>query len=416
MRTRKRVFLSYTPRECDAFADYLHEQSLKGWHFKEWRFGLVFEKGEPKDIIYDIEISPKASDQDMRPSEDTMDFADYCEAAGWKLLDSHGKICVFKKLLEDARPIVSKEERFENIAKEEKADWLRTYLLVIGLSVFYFFEFYVLAFDRWAFDNVLLILMFTMIIMGIAGLIERIYLNIWIRQQRERLECGQDLSYRGHGILVVSRRRVLLVIILGFFVISVLVKNEIQQLVILIILFAGMGMIAFIISWWKPLGEQKQIFEVCGMFLVTTAILVGIYSDVFFKQEEPEIELHQSILGSYAFGNGTYSGDDYTFTDIQYKIYTSPYSWVIEKLWKDENREMEKYESAVMEQDELVNQAWGAPNGYAWGMDGDYMYYMKYPNCIVDIYVRENGREIYDGIDVLKEFLQEKYPEIKSMF
>lgn len=414
MRTTKRVFADYRPRECDAFADYLHEQSLKGWHFKEWRFGLVFEKGEPKDIIYDIEISPKASEQDMRPSEDTRDFADYCEAAGWKLLDSHGKICVFQKLREDARPIVSAEERFENIAKEEKDNWFRTYLVAVGLSVLYIFEFFVLAFDRWAFDNTFLALIFTMIVMEIAGMIEGISLNIWRRRQRARLERGEEITYRGHGISV-SRGRALFVVVLVFLVLNVSMKNEIQQMIPLIILFAGIGVIAFVVSWWKPLGEQKQIFETGGIFLLGFAIIVGIFSGVFFKTEETDMELHQSILGSYVVGKGTYAGDDYTFTEIEYEIYTSPYAWVTEKIWKDENRKMEEYEFIDMEQDELVNQAWGAEKGYAWGMDGDYMYYMKYPNCIVDIYVRGNKREIQDGIDVLKEFLREKYPEIEPM-
>lgn len=44
MKTRKREFPKFRYRECDAFAEYLQERSMKGWHFKEWKFGLVFEK------------------------------------------------------------------------------------------------------------------------------------------------------------------------------------------------------------------------------------------------------------------------------------------------------------------------------------------------------------------------------------
>ena len=42
----KRVFKNYRYIENDAFAQYLHEMSLKGWHLKEWKFWLEFEKGE----------------------------------------------------------------------------------------------------------------------------------------------------------------------------------------------------------------------------------------------------------------------------------------------------------------------------------------------------------------------------------
>lgn len=411
MTATKRVFANYKARECDVFSEYLHEKSLQGWHFKEWRFGLVFEKGEPQDIVYDIQISPKASDQDMRPSEDTKDFADYCEVAGWKLLDSHGKICVFQKIREDARPIVSEEEKFENIAKEEKAGWFRTYLVVVALSIVYLFEFIVVYFERWAFNNMILSVVFAMIIMGIIGLIEGVRGTIWKRRQKECLERGEKISYCRRGISV-SKGSVLFAVVLVFLVINIIRKSEIRQMIPLILLFSGIGIIIFIVSWWKPLGESKQLFEVGGMLLLGSAIIVMICSGVFFKTEEQTVEFQQSIFGNYVQGEGSYSGDDYRFTNIEYEIYISPYAWVTEKIWKDEMRRMKGNHSFTMKKDESVNQAWGAEEGYAWGFDGDYMYYMKYPNCVVDIYVSGNKREKQDGIEVLKEFLLESHPEI----
>ena len=57
---RKRVFRDFRYMECGAFADYLHAMSLEGWHFISWKFGLIFEKGEPEDIVYAVEVFPKA--------------------------------------------------------------------------------------------------------------------------------------------------------------------------------------------------------------------------------------------------------------------------------------------------------------------------------------------------------------------
>ena len=51
----RRVFHSFRYTECDAFAEYLHEMSLDGWHFKKWQMGLLFEKGEPVDITYCVD-------------------------------------------------------------------------------------------------------------------------------------------------------------------------------------------------------------------------------------------------------------------------------------------------------------------------------------------------------------------------
>ncbi len=45
----RRVFRYYRYIEADAFAQYLHEMSLKGWHLKGWKLWLEFEKGESRD-------------------------------------------------------------------------------------------------------------------------------------------------------------------------------------------------------------------------------------------------------------------------------------------------------------------------------------------------------------------------------
>lgn len=66
-KNTKRVFRDFRYLECSAFADYLHEMSLKGWHFTSWKFGLIFEKGEPEDIVYAVEVFPKGRENDSQP-------------------------------------------------------------------------------------------------------------------------------------------------------------------------------------------------------------------------------------------------------------------------------------------------------------------------------------------------------------
>ncbi len=109
MKKTRRTFPFFRPRECDGFAEYLQKQCMQGWHFKEWRFGMVFEKGEPKAENYRVEIFPKGAEMDMRPGENTKEYAEYCEAAGWEFIDSRGKTCIFKQEVEDAVPIVEQD-------------------------------------------------------------------------------------------------------------------------------------------------------------------------------------------------------------------------------------------------------------------------------------------------------------------
>ena len=407
MRTTKRSFLSFHPRECDSFAEYLHEQSLQGWHFKEWRFGLVFEKGEQKDIIYDVEISPKASEQDMRPSEDTKDFADYCEVAGWKLLDSHGKLCIFKQEREDAFPIVEPAERFESIAKEEHDEWFRTYFTTLGLAALYIFEFFTFNFERWVFDNLMLAFVVFMVVMGIAGVLEGVGLVIWKKRQKQRLEGGEILHYQGKRISV-SREKVLFVVILIFLVINVGMRNQIQQVIPLLILFVGIGLIAFIVSWWRPLGESKQFFEMGGILLLAFVLIGAVISGVFTTSERPEAELHQSVFGSSDTGNTSVSKDGVVFSSIDYEIYRSPYSWVINKLWNDLYQDPKENSSFIMkgEDTEKAIHAFGADQAFIYGNEGYYWYWVRYPDCMVKAYVDSNLTDALEGIEVLKEHLQ----------
>lgn len=76
--SRKTVRKNFRYIECDAFAEYLHDMSLRGWHFCGWTGGLVFEKGEAEDICYCVEVFPGGSEMDTAPGPDALDYAEYC--------------------------------------------------------------------------------------------------------------------------------------------------------------------------------------------------------------------------------------------------------------------------------------------------------------------------------------------------
>ena len=75
----KTVRHRFNYRQCDTFAAYLNHMARQGWHFKEFRSTLVFEKGEPEDAVYAVEIFTDGTAHDMQPSYKAMNFAEYCE-------------------------------------------------------------------------------------------------------------------------------------------------------------------------------------------------------------------------------------------------------------------------------------------------------------------------------------------------
>lgn len=113
----KTVLKGFTYMHCDDFAKYLSNMAAKGWHFKEWGAGLKFEKGEPEQAVYAVEVFTKASENDLRPEPNTQEFAEYCEAAGWKFIDAKQKYCIFKKVDENAVELFTPEERVTNAFK-----------------------------------------------------------------------------------------------------------------------------------------------------------------------------------------------------------------------------------------------------------------------------------------------------------
>ena len=90
-KKKKRVFAFYRYTEGGSMEAYLEEMARKGWHFVEWRLGMVFEKGAPEDVIYDVEVFSGGRETDQRPGEEAEEYGEYCEAAGWQLVDARRK-------------------------------------------------------------------------------------------------------------------------------------------------------------------------------------------------------------------------------------------------------------------------------------------------------------------------------------
>ena len=61
-------------------------------------------------MIYDVEVFSGGRETDQRPGEEAEEYGEYCEAAGWQLVDARRKFCVFRQIRKDAVPIVTPEE------------------------------------------------------------------------------------------------------------------------------------------------------------------------------------------------------------------------------------------------------------------------------------------------------------------
>ena len=397
MKTRKRSLKYFHYRECDAFAEYLHQQSLKGWHFKEWRLGLVFEQGEPEDIEYTVEVFPKGSEQDLRPGEDTKEYAEYCEAAGWKLVDAHGKFCIFRKLRKDAVPIVESEERFENIRKAELAWWGNRSLMAILLAPIYFFEFWKLNFEVWIFTDVMLLFLALFLILAIGAICEGIQLAVWCKGKRRKLAKGERIHYGNCGTVGI-RRIIFSIAMLGFAIIGI--EQQSWVAISLVVTIALLGMVSGIVSIWRPLSTENTIFTLIAVLGIFIVMMGATFSH--FNQEQPiqEISDNHVVEERMAgiFGKGEWGVITWPYEVLDYKLYHSPHTWITDEIWRQE------YD--YLKEGRDCKEIWDAEAAYVIGDSGFYWYCIRFAEDVVTLHVDAEQELDAEEILKLKEQLQ----------
>lgn len=387
-----RTFPHFKYRECDAFAEYLHQQSLKGRHFVEWRLGLVFEKGEPADIRYAAEIFPKGKEDALRPDEDTEEYAEYCAAAGWKMLDGERKFVIFRQEKEDAAPIVSARERLENVRKAEKQQNGWRTIFAVYLLVSTWLRFWKMDFDYLIFSDGLFLMNVFITIVCLYSIIDRIVFLYWIRKAEQKLDAGDTVVY-GKKV----RRRITWeywIFLAAYVMMVFLERDELFTFVLPVTLtFGGILVIALITALWRPAAFENWLFQmmaIIGMFVVLTityTVMVNGDGAMQFKSPEDiplvkadyqEAEGQPEIIGEHAEGiMGTLYrvSLDYPEGDLlKYEVCESDYEWVIRHRWEEE------FYSHPYEQD--VSELWDAQEAWYYGnVEGDaYRYQVLYPN------------------------------------
>ena len=188
MKKKKHVPILFSYRDCDDFAAYLEEQAKMGWHFKEIRMGMVFEKGKPETARYRVEVFPKRGEEDNGPTRETREYADYCEAAGWKFVGSVRKFCIFEQVNGEAVPIVTDEERLANVAKAERGILLYRWWMIPTLLV-----------NLYSMGSVLPLLFPVAGAAGVCVLVQTVSLISWFLHWKRRLREGETLKLSGRG-------------------------------------------------------------------------------------------------------------------------------------------------------------------------------------------------------------------------
>lgn len=428
MKEVKRRFKYFKYRECDAFAKYLEEQAAKGWHFKEWRFGLVFEKGEPRKVKYSVEVFPKGNDRDSRPEKDAEEFAEYCEAAGWKLIDGQRKFCIFKAIIHDAVPIATPEERYENICKAERErlwmPFVYVPIILLMLNVTWR-DLYGFGFQNSSlfFVTVVLLLMLGSIIDALAAL-------FWRWRKKRQIENGDIPIYK--KTIGIHYNEVLFLTLIAVQVVRAMeVGNMGAGEELLIVLLPAAPLFAIVISaalasFLKISIEHRMLLQMLlgvGEIFVLGGVLIALAMQEpaapVSKTSAPLVlEDFQEVTGErFISGNESKSilGKKYDYyisygdsqvnpEQMYYEGCESPYAWVIERMWKTREKWSGFEYTRDSENIDLLEKVdckelWGAQEAWVYQSDfyiEKYCYEIRYLNEVLFLRTMEelNAEEV----------------------
>ena len=167
--------------------------------FEGLAVGLFFEKGEPKKVKYAVEVFPKGDERASRPEQDAEEFAEYCQAAGWELVDGRRKFCIFRAIRSDAIPIATPEERYENICKSEREHlWMPVLFVFLALFIVKLMQGRTY---RYAFEYSQLFLILFMVLMAVCSAADGAATLFWRWKKKRQLDAGEIPCYgRTFGI------------------------------------------------------------------------------------------------------------------------------------------------------------------------------------------------------------------------
>ena len=329
------IFVNFCYTERGAFAEYLHKMSLKGWHFAGWKWGMVFEQGEPEDIVYDVEIFSEAGEKDLRPEEETEEYAEYCRAAGWEFVDANRKFCVFRKVSEYAVPIVTETERVEEIWKAEGKRMLIPAIIFGIFAVDYLVTAVKTGIENWLFSDLHLFILFLLPAYFLGYVLQYIFALKWYLTGKKRISSGKPVKYGlriGYRIWNAFVNIALAVLIVWVYYLGL---HKIAVIALIAVLFFG-GLQAAE-NYFRPRRKNGRKIRRIGW---GSYIVLSLFLLILLPENTSYNEPDQSILGSMEEGSfvlAEETGDK----DVQfsYYLYQTDHPWVADVVWSSQKRE-----------------------------------------------------------------------------
>lgn len=138
-KNKKKVFKIVDFTELTKLKEYLEQMAAKGWMIKEMSScTLTFEKINPIDVVFSLDIFPDADVETGKISEKNWEYIEYCKSSGWTYAFSYGYLQIFYSKNKNLIPIeTDKEAKVDAIWKVEGRGKITPCLMCIVISTLY---------------------------------------------------------------------------------------------------------------------------------------------------------------------------------------------------------------------------------------------------------------------------------------
>lgn len=395
-RNSKTVYKGFSYLQCDDFAAYLSRMAEQGWHFREWKAGLVFEKGEPEKAEFAVEVFIDGSEYDTRPEVHTKEFAAYCEAAGWQMVDAKRKFVIFRKTRPDAVDILTDEERLDNICSELRRSIQHSLILSAVWSCMMVLEYSTISFANNIFSNTSLLVAGFWLILLINSIGKMIHFLIWKNQLRSRIRRGESVYFgreRGSGTVLLPFFDGVSITGCVLYLIGFWYFGQTRMVLFFLGYLAVILVMGYLIARFRPETNTNAIIQtIIPSVLFVSLLVISLYqvydtnANVRSKQDIPlyaedigldfgEMEnstgyVHSSVFGTHTAYSLHYENRQYMF----YVAYKTNEDWILDRIWELET------DGAANRNRTDCTEAWGAEIGFR-NENGDF--FLRYPNSIL---------------------------------
>lgn len=296
---------------------------------------MVFEQGEPEDVVYDVEIFSEAREKDLCPEEETEEYAEYCRAAGWEFVDANRKFCVFRKVSEYAVPIVTETERVEEIWKAEGKRMLIPAIIFGIFAVDYPVTAVKTGIENWLFSDLHLFILFLFPAYFLGYVLQYIFTLKWYMTGEKRISSGKPVRYGlriGYRIWNGFVNIALAILIVWVYYLGL---HKIAVIALIAVLFF-VGLQAAE-NYFRPKRKNGRKIRRIGW---GSYIVLSLFLIILLPENTSYNEPNQSILGSMEEGSfvlAEETGDK----DVQfsYYLYQTDHPWVADVVWSSQKRE-----------------------------------------------------------------------------